>query len=75
MDGQKVRYSPKNRFKNPEFWNYQDVSGFKKNLKLFRNIFQKQKCIDVSSQPRTTDARLGNCLHCTAENQIPIPNL
>ena len=24
---------------------------------------------------RTTDARWGNHLHCTAENQIPIPNL
>ena len=24
--------------------------------------------------PRTTDARWGNCLHCTAENTIPIPN-
>ena len=24
--------------------------------------------------PRTTDTRLGNCLHCKAENQIPIPN-
>ena len=24
--------------------------------------------------PQTTDARWGNCLHCTAENQLPLPN-
>ena len=24
-------------------------------------------------RPRTTDAWWGNCLHCTAQNQIPIP--
>ena len=26
------------------------------------------------TKSRTTDARLGNCLHCTAENQLPLPN-
>ena len=28
-----------------------------------------------STLSRTTDAQRGNCLHCTAENSIPIPNL
>jgi hypothetical protein len=38
--------------------------------------FKKENSIlqQYSSYPRTTDARWGYRLHCTAENQSPIPN-
>ena len=48
-------------------------------IKIVTPLFVWQQSVNQSgklkwSQTRTKDAQRGNCLYCTAENSIPIPN-